>query len=167
MTSSFFVLNLGQFLHDASQLSEAEFVTAHPDPCLLVEPFVAEEEAHLVTAMAEQGDGSVPFVVSIRSRQSQAHGYGGDRITLGRTGNNDVVIKSSDISKIHGFFVREQDKMSYVDAHSTYGSKVAGLEARPGQTFPLQDGTRLTLASIRATYFTPRGLYVHLNTLAD
>tara|TARA_R110002072_G_scaffold152009_2_gene301544 strand:- start:636 stop:1136 length:501 start_codon:yes stop_codon:yes gene_type:complete len=166
VTSSFFVLNLGQFLHDASQLSEAEFVAAHPDPCLLVEPFVVEEEAHLVTAVGEQGDGNVPFVVSIRSRQSRVHGYG-DRITLGRTGNNDVVIKSSDISKIHGFFVREQDKMSYVDAHSTYGSKVAGQEARPGQTFPLQDGMKLNLASIRATYFTPRGLYAHLNTLAD
>jgi len=165
VTSSFFTLNLGQFLHDAGQLTEAEFVAEHPDPCLLVEPFTVQEEAHLVTAMGEQGDGDVPFVLAIRSRRSGAHGYG-DRITLGRTGNNDVVIKSSDISKIHGFFVREQDKMSYVDAHSTYGSKVGDQEARPGQTLALTDGIKLELASIRATFFTPRGLYAHLNSLS-
>lgn len=165
MTSSFFVLNLGQYLHDAGQLSEAEFVAEHPDACLLVEPFTVEEEAHLVTAMGEAGSGNVPFVLSIRSRRSGVHGYG-DRITLGRTGNNDVVIKSSDVSKIHGFFVREQDKMSFVDAHSTYGSKVDGREARPGQTFALDDGTKLNFASIRATFFTARGLYAHLNQLS-
>jgi FHA domain-containing protein len=165
VTSSFFVLNLGQYLHDASQMTLTEFVEEHPAPCLLVEPFAAEEEAHLVTSAGEEGGGSVPFVVSIRSRRSGIHGYG-DRITLGRTGNNDVVIKSSDISKIHGFFVREGEAISYVDAHSTYGSKVGGVEARPGQTLSLKDGAKLELASIRATFFTPSGLYAHLNTLS-
>lgn len=162
MTSSFYVLNLGQFLHDASQLSLSEFAAEHPEPCLLVEPFAVEEEAHLVTAMGDEAEGNVPFLIPIRGRRS---GYG-DRVTVGRTGNNDVVIKSSDVSKIHGFFVREGETTSYVDAHSTYGSKVDGQEARPGQTLALRDGTKLELASIRATFFTPSGLYAHLNSLS-
>jgi len=166
VTSSFFVLNLGQYLHDASQMTRVEFAAEHPDPCLLIEPFVVEEEAHLVTSAGEEGGGNVPFVVSVRSRRSGVDGYG-DRITFGRTGNNDVVIKSSDVSKIHGFFVRESESMSYVDAHSTYGSKVDGVEARPGQTLPLRDGSKLELASIRATFFTPGGLYDHLSEIGQ
>lgn len=165
MTSSFFVLNLGQYLHDASQLSEAEFVAEHPDPCLLIDPFVQEEEPHLVTSAGEQGGGNVPFVLPVRSRQEGGHGYG-TRITVGRTGNNDVVLKSSDVSKIHGFFVRDEDETSFADAHSSYGTKINGQEVRAGQRRQLTNGTILELASIRTTFFTPRGLYLHLNSLS-
>jgi hypothetical protein len=166
MTSSFFLMNFGEYLHGASQLSLEEFIKAHPGPTLLVQPFVPEEEASLATTTGEPGQGNVPVVLPIQGKQSGMHGYGGDRITLGRTGNNDLVIKSSDISKIHGFFSESETGMSYTDAHSSYGSRIDGREARPGVAVPLKSGASFELASIRARFFYPPELYAHLNSLS-
>ncbi|MBL4844317.1 MAG: FHA domain-containing protein [Planctomycetes bacterium] len=165
MTSSFLAKNFGQYIVSVGELSCEKFAESHPVPTLVVEPFVHEEEAQLATMQGVQGQGELPIVLPVRGRRSTAHGYGGDRITLGRTGNNDLVIPSSDISKIHGFFSESESGMSYTDAHSSYGSKVDGQEARPGVPILLKSGAKLELASIKAHYFLPPELYAYLTEL--
>lgn len=153
-------MNLAAVMYEAHSLPLEEFVALYPDPVLLCEPFEEEDEPQLSTSLGEPGAGGVPFLLPIRSRVGGAHGYG-DRITLGRTGNNDLVLPVSDVSKIHGYFLKEPEGVSYTDAHSTFGSRVDGTPAVPGVAVALRAGVRLELASVKATYLDPQALFEH------
>jgi hypothetical protein len=86
-------------------------------------------------------------------------------ITLGRAGNNDVVVPHASISKFHSFFRKDFSTglLSVWDAGSKYGTSVNGILVKQGQGAPLESGATLVLArSVPATYFTPDEFYEYM-----
>ncbi|HBP20825.1 MAG TPA: hypothetical protein DEA08_23920 [Planctomycetes bacterium] len=151
---------LASYILDAGSLDEAAFCERHPRDVLVVEPYAMEEEPELSTAAGGHLTSGVPSVYPIESKE--AHGMG-DRITIGRTGNNDVTIPASDVSKFHGYLTpAEGGGWNYTDADSTFGSRLNGQMLPPKRSTPISCGDRLRVASVDMTLYTPSGLYAYL-----
>lgn len=151
---------LASYILDAGRLDEAAFCERHSLDVLVVEPYTMEEEPELSTAAGGHLTSGVPSVFPIEAKE--AHGMG-DRITIGRTGNNDVSIPASDVSKFHGYLTQTAaGGWSYTDADSTFGSRLNGADLPPKRAVALSCGDRLRVASIDMTLYTPSGLYAYL-----
>ena len=81
-----------------------------------------------------------------------------DRITIGRTANNDVVIADHSVSRLHAY-VRRADRWLVADAGSKNGSWLdeAPLEAR--RETPLAPGAVLRLGDVRLTFYRAEQLF--------
>jgi hypothetical protein len=85
-----------------------------------------------------------------------------DRITIGRTGNNDVVIADSSVSRLHAYVRRDGGAWVVADAGSKNGSWLRGqiLEARREK--PLASRALLKLGEIELTFFLADDLFAAL-----
>jgi hypothetical protein len=85
-----------------------------------------------------------------------------DRITIGRTPNNDVVINDTSISRLHAYVKRASDQWIVADAGSKNGSSLRGapLEARREQ--PLPSRAQLKLSDVDLTFYLAADLYAAL-----
>ncbi|MHC4598605.1 MAG: FHA domain-containing protein [Planctomycetota bacterium] len=105
----------------------------------------------------------VPLVKSDRNEK-------GDRITLGRSDDNDVVVHHQSVSKFHAYFLEdpESGRLSLAEAGSSYGTTVEGDLVEKGQPRPLEDRASLVFAaSVLATYFTPASFYDYMDLMAQ
>lgn len=82
-----------------------------------------------------------------------------DRITIGRTGNNDIVIPDHSISRFHAYVKKSGDGWLVADAGSKNGSWLRGhaLEARRER--PLPSRGVLRLGDVDLTFYVARDLY--------
>jgi pSer/pThr/pTyr-binding forkhead associated (FHA) protein len=82
-----------------------------------------------------------------------------DRITIGRTGNNDVVINDTSISRLHAYIRRDRDGWVVADAGSKNGSWMKGsaLEARKER--PLPSRAILRLGDVDLTFYSADDLF--------
>ncbi|MGE0710098.1 MAG: FHA domain-containing protein [Planctomycetota bacterium] len=152
-------LTLASYIKDGNTLDPEAFRARHPHHVLVVEPFAVEEEPELSTSAGGDFAGGLPMVYPIARQDSHALG---DRVTIGRTGNNDIHINAPDVSKYHAYLVREGDTFSYVDADSKFGSWVNDAPVAAGERVRLSSGDRLRIASVKATIFDPEGFQVHV-----
>lgn len=85
-----------------------------------------------------------------------------DRITIGRTANNDIVIPDSSVSRLHGYVRRDGDRWLFADAGSKNGSWLAGVElvARREQALPSKSVLRL--GDVDVTFYVADDLYAAL-----
>jgi hypothetical protein len=85
-----------------------------------------------------------------------------DRITIGRTGNNDVVIADSSVSRLHAYVRREATGWVVADAGSKNGSWLRGqlLDARREK--PLASRALLKLGEVELTFFLADDLFAAL-----
>ncbi|MBM7115819.1 FHA domain-containing protein [Archangium primigenium] len=129
-------------------------------PPSVVTPAVGDaEERHpfrtltsVVTPMLGVGE---PLVFPVTKNQENAFGRG---ITVGRTGNNDVVLDDATVSRFHAWFQREPDGGYVVtDAGSKNGSFVAGVRLVPRRATALADGTRLRFGQVEVTFYLSSG----------
>lgn len=66
--------------------------------------------------------------------------------TIGRLSDNDIVVESSSVSKVHCKITNElDDRYLIVDMGSTNGTKVNGRKLQPGIETPLIHGDTVTL----------------------
>jgi hypothetical protein len=81
-----------------------------------------------------------------------------DRITVGRTSNNDVVINDSSVSRLHAY-LREADGWVVADAGSKNGSWLgdARLEARREAALP--PGSVLRLGDVQLLFYRSAELF--------
>ena len=81
-----------------------------------------------------------------------------DRITIGRTANNDVVIADHSVSRLHAY-VRQADGWVVADAGSKNGSwlDAAPLEAR--RETPLPPRSILRLGDVLLTFYRSEDLF--------
>lgn len=88
-----------------------------------------------------------------------------DRITIGRTGNNDVVIPDHSISRLHAYMRRAGHGWVVADAGSKNGSTLRGevLEARKEK--PVGSKMVLRLGEIELTFYAAADLYAALGGL--
>ena len=89
-----------------------------------------------------------------------------DRITIGRTNNNDVVIADTSVSRLHAYVRRDGASWIVADAGSKNGSFLRGetLEARREK--PLPSRAILRLGEVEMTFYTATDLYSALGGMS-
>ena len=82
-----------------------------------------------------------------------------DRITIGRTSNNDIVIADTSVSRLHAYLRRGNSGWVVADAGSKNGSWIGGetLEAR--REHPVASRALLRFGDVDLTFFTAADLY--------
>jgi hypothetical protein len=96
-----------------------------------------------------------PLVFSVLKHQENAFGRG---ITVGRTGNNDVVLDDGTVSRFHGWFQRDSHgSYTLTDAGSKNGTFLGGARLVARRATPVTDGTRLRFGQVEVTFFLPAG----------
>jgi FHA domain-containing protein len=72
-----------------------------------------------------------------------------DRITVGRATNNDIVLWHESVSKLHAFFVDDDDRGWVIeDAGSTNGSMADGVVLAPGEIKAIKSGSSIVFGSL-------------------
>lgn len=105
-----------------------------------------------------QGDPTVAYLEKTKDNAFQS------RITLGRTGNNDIEIDAPSVSRFHAWFVRDPktDAWAIVDAGSKNGTQVSGKKLKPKEPMTLVNGALLKVGHVELTYFTAPGFLASL-----
>lgn len=85
-----------------------------------------------------------------------------DRITIGRTSNNDIVVADASISRLHAYVRRDATQWLVADGGSKNGTwlKGAALEARRER--PLESRAVLRLGEVDLTFYLAADLYAVL-----
>jgi hypothetical protein len=151
------------------QRDRSEFERALPPAVLVFTPSSAAALASSLETMEEEercfrtrtsvgvpmlGVGE-PLVFSVLKHRENAFGRG---ITVGRTGNNDVVLDDGTVSRFHGWFQRDSDGgYTVTDAGSKNGTFLGGTRLVARRPSPLTDGTRLRFGQVEVTFFLPAG----------
>lgn len=81
-----------------------------------------------------------------------------DRITIGRTSNNDVVIVDHSVSRLHGY-VRQGEGWMFADAGSKNGSWLDDQRLEPRREAPLSTGAVLRLGDVVARFYPAADLF--------
>ena len=127
---------LGEFWAEVRGVGREAFLAHYPDPILIeltVSPadalrefdtMVVEARGHITHAGADPDAGAGPAsrIFSVRKCTSVFPG----KITVGRTTNNDCIVREGRVSKLHAWFVREGEITTLVDAESSNGTFVNG-----------------------------------------
>lgn len=79
-------------------------------------------------------------------------------VTLGRARNNDLRLKSSQVSKMHGWLASTQDGWKLKDHNSTNGTFHNGERLEPGLEVMLRSGDELGFGDVVALFLDTAGL---------
>ena len=125
-----------EFWDANKHLPKSRFVRANAEPFLVesegVEPAASDRDFETVSSgsTTDRARFQRSLHVTLKSRvipvrKDRAQAFH-DKITIGRTLNNDLVLRHSSISKFHAYFVWDPDTYDYtiVDAGSTNGTFV-------------------------------------------
>jgi hypothetical protein len=164
---------LRHFQKFAAKRTAKEFLNSYPIPALLVidrsakSPgvldFLGPEKSgfQLVTQSIEGTEilrylGKVAFVTK-RPGNPYPH-----LISVGRSKKNDITIAVDSVSRVHGYFVAENDGWSFTDHGSSNGSYLNGEQLEPGQKVSLEDHSTLRLGlEALLEFLSPAALYQH------
>ena len=103
------------------------------------------------------------FVVPLRKR-AEVDALSMDRISVGRARNKDIVLRDPSVSKFHGWFEVDEDRVyHYADAGSKNGSTANGRRLEARQPAVLNPGDTLVMGSIEALLAPPELLWKALN----
>lgn len=90
-----------------------------------------------------------------------------DRITIGRTANNDIAINDTSVSRLHAYVRRTSDAGWVVaDAGSKNGSTLLGVPLEPRRERPLSSRAQLRLGDVDLTFYLAVDLYAALGGIA-
>jgi hypothetical protein len=85
-----------------------------------------------------------------------------DRITIGRTGNNDVVIAEPSVSRLHAYVrqpVHPTDDWLVADAGSKNGSRLGDTWLEPRREAPVLPGTVVRFGDVVLTFHRSADLF--------
>ncbi len=85
-----------------------------------------------------------------------------DRITIGRTANNDVVVADSSISRLHAYVKRTGADWVVADGGSKNGSWLKGAALVPRKEQPLASRALLRFGDVDVTFYLAADLYAAL-----
>jgi len=82
-----------------------------------------------------------------------------DRITIGRTSNNDIVVADASISRLHAYVRRDNKQWLVADGGSKNGSWLKGATLEPRRERPLESRAVLRLGDVDLTFYLANDLY--------
>jgi len=85
-----------------------------------------------------------------------------DRITVGRTANNDIVLPHHTVSRLHVYFRERDGKWWITDAGSKNGTALRDLDLAARKETEVGDGDPLWIGDIEVTFHTAPTLYAVL-----
>lgn len=85
-----------------------------------------------------------------------------DRITIGRTSNNDVVVADTSVSRLHAYVRRAGAHWVVADAGSKNGSWLAGITLDARRETSLPSRAVLRLGDVELTFYVADDLYREL-----
>ncbi len=99
--------------------------------------------------------GGDPMAVVIEKTKDNAFQR---RITIGRTGNNDIVLDDTSVSRFHAW-IEQQETQEWVlvDAGSRNGSTLGGRKIAPKAPAPLTNGLSVRIGALQLTYYSAQG----------
>src|SRR5258706_15285224 len=136
------------YVSAAHKKTREQFAADLPEPVFVVEPFAEAGAGKFGTIAGGAGSGQETSVARLKKRAG-ANAFG-IMVTIGRARNNDVEIRSQDVSKFHAYVMfGAGGECSITDAGSTYGTFVRGkqLKAREDKA-PLAAGDEVRLGSV-------------------
>ncbi|HEY1811550.1 MAG TPA: FHA domain-containing protein [Kofleriaceae bacterium] len=89
-----------------------------------------------------------------------------DRITIGRTSNNDVVIADPSVSRLHAYVKHTGDAWSVTDAGSKNGSWLRGIALDARKELALPASAVLRFGEVDVTFYLARDLFAVLGGTA-
>ncbi|MCY1022204.1 FHA domain-containing protein [Pyxidicoccus sp. MSG2] len=128
-------------------------------PSALAPGMLGDEEYRMKTvtnAGAPTLGASEALAFPVVKSRTNAFGRG---ITVGRTGNNDVVLDDGSVSRFHAWFSREEGQEGFLltDAGSKNGSWVGGVRLTPRRAVSVEDGARLRFGQVEVAFYTASG----------
>src|ERR1041385_1353836 len=85
-----------------------------------------------------------------------------DRITIGRTSNNDVVIADHSVSRLHAYVRRLGDVWVVADGGTKNGSWLRGEALEPRRERPIVSRAILRLGDVDLTFYLAADLFAAL-----
>ena len=85
-----------------------------------------------------------------------------DRITIGRTANNDIVIPDTSVSRLHAYVRRDGASWLVADGGSKNGSWLRGATLEPRREHPLVSRAVLKLGDVDLTFYVAADLFAAL-----
>lgn len=82
-----------------------------------------------------------------------------DRITIGRTSNNDIVIPDTSVSRLHAYVKRDGERWLVADAGSKNGSWLAGKALAARKERPLPSRAVLRIGDVDLTFYLAADLF--------
>jgi pSer/pThr/pTyr-binding forkhead associated (FHA) protein len=82
-----------------------------------------------------------------------------DRITIGRTDNNDIMIPDHSISRFHAYVRRDGSEWVVADAGSKNGSWLAGSLLAPRKERPLSPRSELRFGDVNLLFYPAADLF--------
>ena len=109
-----------------------------------------------ITANAPTRPGPDCLILAVRKTRPTPGGM----ITVGRTGNNDIVLQDVSVTKFHAAFKEEEGRITLADAGSRNGTTVDGRPLPPrGDGEPLESGNLLRFGNIELRFLDAGGLW--------
>jgi hypothetical protein len=82
-----------------------------------------------------------------------------DRITIGRTSNNDIVVADASISRLHAYVRRDGKQWVVADGGSKNGSWLKGTSLEARRERPLESRNVLRIGDVDLTFYLAADLY--------
>ena len=104
-----------------------------------------------------------PVVFEVRKSSSKTNAFAMG-ITIGRTGNNDVVLEDNSVSRFHAYFQQDAKDSHWklVDAESKNGSWINGIRMTAGKAEAVADQAQLRFGDVEVHFLLPRSFFEFL-----
>lgn len=157
------LLSLGrdEFLAAAAPAALVRYRTRDADPHATGMTTLTLDRALVETLDAPTAHGRVtpePIQMEIYPLAKKPGASFPDRITIGRTPNNDVVISDASVSRLHAY-VREEDGWVVADAGSKNGSWLEDAQLEPRRETALRPGSVLRLGDVQLLFYRSAELF--------
>ena len=162
---------LSKMTEKYKECTQENFLEEYPGPLLVSDEELQQAEGDLssrtddLTNLVHEALGSphkiadptVRKVIAVKKREGSSYEK---MITLGRTTNNDIVLKFGFISKFHAYFLKLPDgRFTVSDAESFNSTVVNNEPLKPHEKRQLEFGDRIAIGHLSFTYFPPRAFY--------
>jgi hypothetical protein len=162
---------------EALQLTAEQFAAQHPHPFLLKRPtgpISAQPPAGYSTFsdgptllrdddLAPALDPTSDWYVTAVRKGPQ--GSPGERLTVGRQRDCDVLLPFEPVSKVHAYILPgDGGPLQLIDALSSNGTYVNDRALPPNRPVKLQPGDKVRFGPIECEYLSPEGFYMFLRT---
>ncbi len=159
-------------------LSKSGFVKTHPYPFLVeLDPSPEDENGQSFETLASKGQSDRSSFqrsaqIDMNSRifriAKREKGSFGEKISVGRTLNNDIVLRHSSISKFHAYFSCEDVRYAYyvTDVGSMNGTRVEEVPLTPMKKTEVHNGNKISFGDeLHFLFLDAQDLYTRIKIL--